>query len=179
MDTARELGAPTIRIWAGDRGSEACDDTCKSHVVDLTRQAADLASHAGIRVAFEFHANTLTDTNESARLLLEAVDHPNVEIYWQPPPGSVPAYNLEGIDTVAPWLSNLHVFNWHPETHKRLPLAAGKSDWMLYLARVANDPRERYALIEFVQGDADEAFLEDAATLRRWLDHVTARRPSN
>ena len=177
VDTAHELGAPTIRIWAGDQGSEACDDTYKSRVVDLTQQAADLAAHAEIRVAFEFHANTLTDTNESARLLLEAVDHPNVETYWQPPPGSTPAHNLEGIDSVAPWISNLHVFTWHTDTHNRLPLVAREPDWMRYLSRIAASPRGRFALIEFVQGDADEAFLQDAATLCRWLDQVNAHVP--
>jgi 3-dehydroshikimate dehydratase len=30
-------------------------------------------------------------------------------------------------------------------------------------------PGDRYALLEFVQGDDTAAFLRDAATLREWL----------
>jgi len=175
VDTAHALGAPTVRIWAGSVGSGTASEDYRSRVVDLSRQAAGLAARAGISVAFEFHPNTLTDTNESAHLLLAAIDHPNVETYWQPPPGSAPAYNLQGIDAMTPWLSNLHVFTWHSTTHERLPLAAGESDWALYLAKVVESARDHFALIEFVRGDADEAFLQDAATLSRWLDYVNAR----
>jgi len=172
VDTACELGAPTIRIWAGNQGSEISDDRYRSRVVNLSREAAALAAQVSTKVAFEFHPNTLTDTNESARALLEAINHPNMECYWQPPPGSTAANNLEGIDAIYPWLSNLHVFTWHRETRKRLPLFAGESDWMAYLARVAGSSRDRFALIEFVQNDTDEAFLQDAATLRRWLERM-------
>jgi hypothetical protein len=29
---------------------------------------------------------------------------------------------------------------------------------------------ERFAMLEFVKGDSEEAFLRDAATLRSWLE---------
>ena len=115
------------------------------------------------------------DTIESARLLLETIDRPNLGIYWQPPPGSTVTHNLAGIGAVYRWLTNLHVFTWDAQTHERLPLAAGESDWSAYLDKAAGNDQDRFALIEFVQDDTDEAFLQDAATLLRWLDHVNAQ----
>ena len=68
-----------------------------------------------------------------------------------------------------PGLEHLHVFHWHLQTGERRPLAEGEDLWRDYLAQAAHPERTRYALLEFVQDDAPEAFLRDAATLLRWL----------
>ena len=46
---------------------------------------AALAAEAGVTVACECHANTLTETAASTRALLAVVDHPNLCMLWQPP----------------------------------------------------------------------------------------------
>jgi sugar phosphate isomerase/epimerase len=172
VDTAVELGAPVVRIWAGDRASADADTAYRARVVHESRRVADLAGRAGVAVAYEFHPRTLTDTNESARALLQDIAHDNVESYWQPPPGaSVPA-NLAGLEAVLPWLRHLHVFAWHGVTGERLPLADGEEGWMQYLRKAASTRRDHSALIEFVRGDAPEAFVQDAATLRGWLSSL-------
>ena len=169
VDTAAELGAPVIRVWAGDRASADVDTAYRARVVHESRRVADLAGREGVAVAYEFHPRTLTDTNESARALLEDVAHDNVGSYWQPPPGASVPVNLAGLEAVLPWLRHLHVFTWHGVTGERLPLADGEDGWMQYLRQAASTGRSHYALIEFVRGDAPEPFLRDAATLRGWL----------
>lgn len=169
LDCAVALGAPTIRVWAGRQGSAAADMVYWQAVVDDSRRIADLAAAAGITIAYEFHGNTLTDTTASAHSLLEAVAHPHVRSYWQPPRGSTVEDNLAGIDAVTPWLGNLHVFHWHRLSAVREPLSAGMGDWAHYLTKVRQLPGDRFALLEFVQDDAPAAFLRDAAVLRQWL----------
>ena len=169
VDTAVELGAPVIRVWAGDRASADVDAAYRTRAVHESRRVADLAGRAGVAIAYEFHPRTLTDTNESARALLQDVAHDNVGSYWQPPPGASVPVNLAGLEAVLPWLHHLHVFAWHGMTGERLPLADGESAWMQYLRKAASTRRDHYAMIEFVRDDAPEAFLHDAATLRRWL----------
>jgi 3-dehydroshikimate dehydratase len=169
LDTAVELGAPLIRVWAGDRPSADADAPFRARVVRETRQAADLAARAGVAIAYEFHPRTLTDTGESARKLLEDVAHDNVGSYWQPPPGASVADNLAGLDAVLPWLRNVHVFTWHGTTGERMDLADGEAGWMRVLRKVASTGCDHFALVEFVRDDAEEPFLKDAATLRRWL----------
>jgi len=130
-----------------------------------------MAEVRGITVSYEFHGNTLTDTNESAVALLDAVDHPNVYTYWQPAGGKPFAYQLQGLDAVRPRLTNLHV-HYIPTVGKerrRAPLAEGKEAWLAFLAKAVSEGREHYALIEFVCDGTPRQFMEDAETLKAWL----------
>jgi hypothetical protein len=76
---------------------------------------------------------------------------------------------VEGLTEVLPRVSNLHVFHWWPTAAERHPLADGEERWGRFLALIKQAPEKRHALLEFVSGDAPEAFMRDAATLRQWL----------
>jgi 3-dehydroshikimate dehydratase len=166
--TAKALGAPLIRVWAGRRGSAGADEEHWRRVVDDTRAVATMAAGEGIEIAFEYHRNTLTDTRSSAaRLLRELADQSNVTTLWQPDPTRDTGENLADLADVLPRLRNVHVFSWTPD-RERLPLAAGRADWEMYL-RAAAAPGERYALLEFVAGDDPARLVDDAATLRDLL----------
>ncbi len=167
LDTALELGSPLIRVWAGKRGSEKADDDYFAMVIDETRRIADLAATENVSIAHEFHANTLTDTNASTRLLLENANRDGVFSYWQPPAGSTVDYCLDGIQAVLPWLTVIHVFHWMK--HDRLPLADGIESWNTYLSKIRESGRDHYALLEFVRNDDPEQFLQDAETLKEMI----------
>lgn len=169
LDTAQALGAPAIRVWAGDQPSAQADAAYWARMVEEARRIGDLAGQAGLRVVFEFHSGTLTDSNDSARRLIEQVAHPAVGMYWQPVVGQDVAYNLAGLRAMLPWLVNAHVFHWGPTTQDRHPLADGADEWRQYLAVMRASGRPHGALLEFVPGEAPEAFLRDAATLKAWL----------
>lgn len=170
LDSAVALGAPVVRVWAGKIGSDQADEAFRQAVVEESRAIADLAQQAGVVVAYEFHGNTLTDTNESALRLLREVDHPNVKVYWQPMRVAAEPYRLDGLRAVLPWLAHLHVFTWDQDG-TRLPLAAGQALWQERLDIVRAAGHELTAMIEFVQNDAPQAFLDDATTLKGWLRH--------
>jgi sugar phosphate isomerase/epimerase len=171
--SARALGAATIRVWAGRRGSAQADADYRARVVEESRRCAELAAAAGMTLSYEFHSNTLTDTNQSARDLLDAVGHESVRCFWQPPNGRSTAYRLAGLRAVRPDLSNLHVFTWEDD-NRRLPLADGEEGWATFLEEAAADSRDHDALIEFVVGDSPESFERDAQVLRSWLERVNA-----
>ena len=171
LASALALAAPHIRVWPGRQGSDNADEAYFQKVVADSRRIGDLAQAERIGIVYEFHANTLTDTNTAAVRLLQTVDHANVRSLWQPPRYAALADNLAGVEALRPWLEYLHVFHWHPQTGKRRPLAEGEDLWRDYLAQAAQPDHTRCALLEFVQDDAPEAFLRDAATLLRWLGH--------
>jgi 3-dehydroshikimate dehydratase len=173
LETAVALGASLIRVWAGHRGSADADDAFRAAVVEDSRRIADLAAAAGVRIAYEYHGHSLTDTKDSAVALLRAVEHENVGCTWQPPRGLTAAECLDGLDAIAPHLSNVHVFSWHPETDKRLALAEGEAHWAQYLHRIAAVPGDRYALLEFVRDNDPRNFPADAETLKEWLRPLT------
>ncbi|MCE9615023.1 MAG: sugar phosphate isomerase/epimerase [Lentisphaerae bacterium] len=169
LESAVALGAPLIRVWAGDRGSTGAAVTHWQHVIDDSRRIGDLAAARGLRIVFEFHGATLTDTHPSALRLLQSVNHPAVFTYWQPPAGIPREEAQAGLRALLPWVRGLHVYHWSPTHEERHPLAEGADGW----SRVLHDAREAghdmYALLEYVRDDDPRQLAPDAATLRRWL----------
>jgi sugar phosphate isomerase/epimerase len=149
LATALELGAPLVRVWAGRLGSAEADEGHWARVIEDAQRMGNLAAQAGICTAFEFHGHSLTDTPPWARRLLEAVNHPAVKCYWQPPLGAAHAANLAGLELIRPWLSCLHVFQWEvshdgPAAERR-PLAEGQERWPEVLRRSATHCWSSYA----------------------------------
>lgn len=164
LDTAVALQAPTIRVWAGDLASGLADQAWWRKVIDDSWRIAALAAQSGITIAFEYHEETLTDTSASACRLLQEIDRANVGCYWQPPVALSFEMRMNGLRAIAPWLSNLHVFN--PSRAQPEPLAEGVDEWSKYMELVRNLPSNRFCLLEFVKEDSLGQFFEDAQALR-------------
>jgi 3-dehydroshikimate dehydratase len=170
LETGLELGAPVIRIWAGTKGSAEAEEDYRKRIADESYQAAELASGENIILAYEFHRNTLTDTAESARNLLEKeAPHTALGTYWQPPTDESFQERQDGLKKVLLKLLWLHVFTWRQGTNERLPLSEGEKEWKRYFDIVRKGEGYHWALLEFVQDDSPEAFLRDAGTLKQWL----------
>jgi sugar phosphate isomerase/epimerase len=168
LETAVALGAPILRVWPGRVGSDQADPGYRERVADDGRRIAEMAEAAGVRIACEWHGNTLTDTAESALELLEAVAHPAFRTYWQPRRQAPLEECLRDLEAALPWLVGVHVFHWDGATGARLPLNQGEGVWPVYLARAAA-AGGMFALLEFVRDDDPEQMVRDAAALRQWL----------
>jgi sugar phosphate isomerase/epimerase len=171
LDTAAELEAPTIRIWAGRKGSRESDDNYRKKVIDESLKLAELASKMGKTLSYEYHGNTLTDDPDSARRLMEEINHPCIKSYWQPLVHLTWEKRYNGLNAILPWLSNVHLYTW-TNTLERLALAAGEREWKPYLQIISSDPADHFILMEFVKNDDPELFLQDAEILRKWLNSV-------
>lgn len=172
LDSAAALGAANIRIWPGTRGRDS-----KEYGADERRAAADAiremgaeAARHGISVSLEYHPQSLTDTTQSARRLIDAIAHDNVYLYWQPRPGLPLEEALAEVAEVGAHVSHVHVFAWDVDRN-RFPLAAAADYWRTILAAMPPSrwSERRFAMLEFVANDDPAAFLEDAATLREIL----------
>ena len=173
LETALALGAPTIRVWAGDEGSAYVSEAERQRVYEDAHRIAGIAAEHNVTVSFEFHDNTLTDTAVSAVALMHGADHPNLRMYWQPPHRISDEERLQSLDMVMQWLTNVHVFQWHrkhPQVRQRYPLTKGKSDWKPYLERLQNSGHDHAVMLEFVHDDNPDQFRRDAATLLNWLE---------
>lgn len=58
LDTAAALGAPTIRVWAGNCDYGQTNEAQIGKIVADTIRIADMAAEAGLTVTFEFHGGT-------------------------------------------------------------------------------------------------------------------------
>jgi len=171
--TAIALAAPIIRVWAGKQGTGTADEAYWDRVIEDSVDCADLAAAAGLGIAYEYHGNTLTDTDEAAVKLLKAVNHYAVTTYWQPRGHATTEQNLAGLTGILPWLSHIHVQSWHPQQcdaaeggTERAPLSAMKGPWSRWLDTGATAPGDHVAMIEFVANDTPEQFLADAEVLK-------------
>ena len=169
LASAVALAAPIIRVWAGQKGSADTSDTERGAVVEDALRIADRAGQAGIKVAYEHHRGTLTDTIESTDRLLCEATHDNLYMLWQPPHEASLDHNVESLRRVAHRLLNVHVFHWRLPDLDRRPLAEGEPRWRRYLEELRRIGGRRHLLLEFVRDESPQQLLEDAMTLRRWL----------
>jgi sugar phosphate isomerase/epimerase len=171
IQTAVDLGATTIRVWAGTTGSSAADARQREAVADTLRAWGARAAAAGTQIGLEYHAGTLTDSAASTLALLDAVDSASVATYWQPRDGDAGADDLAELSDIGARLAHVHVFWWRTWL-ARFPLAEGEHFWREALAAVAacpGRPAGRWAHIEFVRGDDPDQLRLDARALRSWL----------
>ena len=169
LAAAEALGAPAIRVWAGNRGSADTDAAGRKAVAEDAMRCADLAGARRISICYEFHGGTLTDTTESALALLAETEHPFVRSLWQPPHGKPLEECVASLRAMMPRLHHVHVFHWWPDPGHRHALAAGRERWEAYVAELKSCPEDTDLLLEFVRNDDPDILPEDAQTLREIL----------
>lgn len=165
LASARELGAPRIRVWAGRTGSAEAGAQQRTAVVERLQHVCDAAAAEDIEVGLEFHGKTLTDEIGSTLRLLDEVGRANLRSYWQPHQGMDRAAAVDTLHQVLPLASTIHVFSWWPMA-KRLPLAERSTLWQEVFTVLAAEGSDRDALLEFVPGDDPAVLAREAQTLR-------------
>jgi len=170
LDTARELGAPVIRVWAGAKGSAEAAAEDRRDVAERLRRAVLAAAESNITVALEYHGGTLTDTQASAHQLLQDVGLPDLKLYWQPRTGGTLENDIPELEAALPVLAHVHVFHWGPGGFKdRRPLLDGTKDWQRYIEILRKAEGDRYLIFEFMKDDSPGQLREDARVLRALL----------
>jgi sugar phosphate isomerase/epimerase len=173
LNSAKALGAPLIRVWAGTKGSDKSSQNDRDKVVQRLRQTVTAAKEHGIKIALEYHGGTLTDTQESAHRLLKEVNLPELKLFWQPRAFGTHETDLVELQASLPYLANVHCFNWMPdvpgESVIRRPLSEGSAKWKEYLKHIRQVEGDRYITIEFVKDDSLEQLKDDVETLQKLI----------
>lgn len=165
LETAAVLTAKDIRIWAKRISSADIGEEDYKIFIKQSQVMADKAKEKNIRLNFENHRVTLTDTTKSARKMLDDIGRDNVYIYWQPQADDSEEERIQAIKTLHDKITNIHVFNWD-ENFNRYPLIQVKAEWESYIKNLGGD---RAYLLEFVKDDSIEQFKEDAKVLKNML----------
>jgi sugar phosphate isomerase/epimerase len=169
LDTAEALEAPVIRTWAGKVGdSLSATEAEWKKIIEESRRVGKMAQDRGMMLSFEFHSGTLNDRAASCERLLNAIGLENVNTYWQPTLGIPAEDNLAMLQQVKDRVGHLHVFHWINGAERR-PLEEGKEDWAKFLSVFKENPTQRFAMLEFIQDDDPDQFLEDAEALKALL----------
>lgn len=163
LETAIVLNAPVIRIWGGTKGSADLDETERVQLAKEGRLLVKMAAEKGIRIALECHADTLTDHMDSTLRYLQEV--PGMTMYWQPNQFYREEYNRRAAAALAPYTTNVHVFQW--DAANAYPLCEGEEIWSEYLANFTDG--DHGLLLEFMYDGSPDSLKGEAETLRGWI----------
>lgn len=165
LETAKMLGAPIIRVWAGSKSSCDCDEEYYSVIVENTKKMAQLAYKLSIKLCFEYHPYTLTDDPDEATKLVQKINEKNVGLYWQPQGYLSYEENLEAFKKVKLYvLKNIHLNNY------------SKEKGYCYLSDIYENLKGYFAkekdseynfLVEFVKDASLDSLISDVNTVKR------------
>lgn len=161
ITAAKTLGTNILRLWCGGKNSDDFTPEEKAELFETCRAAAKVAEESGVVLCMECHNNTFTNRKEAALELMQAVNAPHFQMYWQPNQFRTEAENLAYATLLAPYTQVVHVFNW--EARARLPLKEAAQVWKKYLSCF---PREVPCLLEFVPDDKLETLGKEARALQ-------------
>ncbi len=165
--TAKTLGAPIIRVWAGTKPSAEADTDYRKSCVMKAKEISDMAAAEGLKIAFEYHPGTLTDERKSALDFVRSIEKSNCGIYWQPNFALSHSENLLALRDVLPYVDIIHTFSWLPD-HTRLKLSERADMWADFIG-IAKEKQGIKYLLEFVKDDNPELLASEAKTLGELL----------
>lgn len=169
VETASMICAPIIRIWAGKKSPSECTNEYLSSIVDNTIIMADYAKKYNIKLGFEYHHHSLTETPESAIDLIKRVNRNNVGLYWQPKSSLSAQGNLLERNKVLPYcVGNIHIQNYTAAQGYKL-LSEIEDNLYSYFSDIKG---EKYnVMIEFTRDSSPENLLRDVAALDKIVNH--------
>ena len=166
IQAAKILNAKILRVWCGTKSSNEYTVYELNQIYTDCKAAAKLAESEGVVLGLECHNWTLTDTKESALALMQAVNSPAFQMFWQPNQFKSAEENLAYAELLSPYVICVHAFNW--EQDKKFSLALAKDAWTEYLKKLNKDIP---VLLEFMPDDKVETLETESNALLTILEN--------
>jgi sugar phosphate isomerase/epimerase len=179
------LGAPIMRIWAGNIEPKDADGAYWSETIFRLKELCKMGEDAGIKMGVEMHGGTLTATIAGCERLLQEVNHPNLKFNLQftdfTPTEFFPALPIFG-----PHIVNIHAQNWritnhNGQQHREISLIEeGEIDYLEVLTQLAKYNFDGFIEVEFLKGENEsekillESLERDANYLIKICNSVSA-----
>ena len=160
IKAAKILGTNILRLWCGSKSSVDYTAEELEAVYAQGRELAKIAEEENVILCMECHGWSLTDDAQSALRVMEAVNSPAFQMYYQPSQYRSFEGNIEYARLLAPYVHHLHVFNWAGDD--RFPLRDGLDQWKAYLDCFTGP---RTLLLEFMPDNRVESLPEEASAL--------------
>lgn len=168
VETAKILGAKTIRVWPGKTASaDATPEFVEKCGAEL-REICKIAEKEGISLGLEYHWNSLTDRAESALNLIKVTGMPNLKTYWQMNYELTFQENLASIRALKGHIANVHTYFWEGRT--RLPLGDGENVWRDFIAELKS--HQVPFMFEHLKDDSLAQLSEDVVVMKKLLKEV-------
>lgn len=172
FEIAGRTGAKIVRVFSFWRTKDP--DAVFGRVVESLRELAAQAAERGLTVGLENEHACNIGTGSETKRLLEALDHPNLRVVWDPANALVAGENPypEGYGKLAAQrIAHVHAKDCNVRDHKAewLPLGKGSVDWNGQLNALRRDGYEGWLSLEThwegPGGDKHEASMICGRTL--------------
>lgn len=161
ISAAKMLGTKILRLWCGKKNYEDFTPEEREKILSDALALSKIAENEGVYLCMECHNKTYTNCLQGAMELMETVNSQHFGMYWQPNQFVSYETNLAYAKTIAPYVTQIHVFNW--EDKNRYPLADAVDTWRSYLSCFEGD---HALLLEFVPNNQPEELAAEAEALR-------------
>lgn len=158
---AKILGTDILRLWCGTKSGADTTEEEKAALLAECKEAAAIAARAGVTLCMECHRKTFTERTMDAVWLMEELNSPHFQMYWQPFQWQTVRENCENAQKIAPFAGHIHVFHWKGD--EKLPLGEAVAQWQAYLAHFS---APRTLLLEFMPDGRLETLCREADALR-------------
>lgn len=166
LESARILGAPIIRVWAG-HGIHPYSLPAEDYerIVKDAERICDLAGD--IIIATECHNDSITEDYTYALKFFRDVGRDNLKTLWQPNQHRGFEYDLHAAKALLPYIVGVHTFNWVGDKPDKYPLLDGKEKWRAYMEILRE--KELNYMLEFMPDDNIESLPYEAEALDRFI----------
>jgi sugar phosphate isomerase/epimerase len=142
FEIAARTGARIIRVFSYWRTVKP--EKCFDRIVEALNGLAHQAAEHGVTIGLENEHACNIGTGEETAQLLEALDHPNLKVVWDPANALVAGENPfpEGYGRLPPGrVAHVHAKDCRVENHKAiwLELGTGAVDWSGQMDALARD----------------------------------------
>ncbi len=169
---ANALQAPAMRIWTPRRSPWEVADAEFENICSQARLLAETAEKAHVKLLFEYHFDTLTETGDSAVCLMQHIGHANTGLYWQPDGGLSTQQNLLALQQVLPYVTkNIHMINYQKggEFEELGPI---RDAILSYLKELKQANRDFNVIIEFAKDNKPDNLVKSVTLLKALLHAV-------
>ncbi len=161
IGAANVLGTNVLRVWCGNKNSQAYSESEKKVLFAECKTAAKMAERYGAVLCMECHGGTYTNESSAALELMCTVDSPHFKMYWQPNQYKTVDENIEYAEKIREYVEAVHVFNWSGK--EKFPLSDAADTWKKYLAALGGD---KTLLLEFMPDGMLESLKREAEALK-------------
>lgn len=165
-EIAREMGADSIRIWLGKKGSLYTSRDEYILILRNTKRMCDIASEYGLLVCPECHRNTFNDNTSAFLRFSKELKRGNFKTYFQSRYFHM-EYDLLRIDRTYNYIKDVHV-SYRDLKREQLFRKKDKSYLDTLLKKLRKKNFNGIVMVEFVSFGSEKRFYKDIERLKSY-----------
>lgn len=163
---AKTMGAPSVRIWLGNKNSEDTSEKEYRTLLANTRKMCDIAAECGIIVCPECHDNTFNNNTDAFLKFRRELKRDNFRTYFQSRYFRM-EYDLDRIDRTFDYIENVHV-SYRDLKKEQRHRKKDRNYLDTLLKKLLSKNFDGIVMIEFVDFNSEIAFYRDVDKLKSY-----------